>query len=330
MHRGIALPLVAFLTAALTMSASSADGTVAGPEYPPPGGVTLGASGNVGHAGGLTWTYDDLDLTRFKSLWWGPAGAEAVGLSFDGAIDEPGEMLSFSAPSSDLAGGLAVWEGETTAQLFEGTLIVPTRFTLSTAASLVAAGDAGLDAGIGAVRPVTGPYQITVLFEAFTDGSWKPAADAYFMLATEGENLVSSFGAGFYYVANQSPEVSVTIEPGTPREGEPFTVTSTSTDPDGEIVAWGWDLDGDQVYDDETASSVSLVAQEAGTYEIGLQVTDDNGAVTAGRIEIAVVRCDNGPVSGAVHDALEPVAGAAGQAATLHELSCSLLGDNGL
>lgn len=54
---------------------------------------------------------------------------------------------------------------------------------------------------------------------------------------------------------------------------------ATSSDPDGTITAYDWDLDGDGQYDDRTGSSAQVRLDDDGSVTIGLRVTDD-GAET--------------------------------------------------
>ncbi|MCB1219507.1 MAG: PKD domain-containing protein [Planctomycetales bacterium] len=62
----------------------------------------------------------------------------------------------------------------------------------------------------------------------------------------------------------------------------PFTVNldgSGSTDPDGMIVDYAWDFDGDGTFDrNGSAPSVNHTYEEAGTFNVVLRVTDDGGA----------------------------------------------------
>lgn len=67
----------------------------------------------------------------------------------------------------------------------------------------------------------------------------------------------------------------------TPQEGGiPLEVqfdASESVDPDGEIVAYEWDLDGDGKYDDGEGVEASYTYEQAGSYEVELRITDNNG-----------------------------------------------------
>lgn len=55
---------------------------------------------------------------------------------------------------------------------------------------------------------------------------------------------------------------------------------SASTDSDGTLTLYEWDLDNDGQYDDAVGSTATYVNAIAGSYIIGLRVTDDNGATT--------------------------------------------------
>ena len=60
--------------------------------------------------------------------------------------------------------------------------------------------------------------------------------------------------------------------------GEGGSVTldgSASTDPDGVIVAWEWDLDNDGNYETSGATA-QFEAESYGVYTVGLRVTDDS------------------------------------------------------
>lgn len=52
---------------------------------------------------------------------------------------------------------------------------------------------------------------------------------------------------------------------------------SASSDPDGGIASYAWDLDEDGLYDDASGASAAFTSASAGTFTIGLQVTDDDG-----------------------------------------------------
>ena len=78
-----------------------------------------------------------------------------------------------------------------------------------------------------------------------------------------------------------NPEAAATVTPDHGTAPLQVSLSATgSTDSDGTIAQYLWDLDGDQVYElDATAQSgaVSHVFSEAGTYSVRLKVIDDSG-----------------------------------------------------
>ncbi len=82
-----------------------------------------------------------------------------------------------------------------------------------------------------------------------------------------------------YYSANQPPTA---VAKATPTSGPtPLTVNFDGTgsrDPNGDALTYAWDLDGDGAYDDSTAPNPTYTYSTAGSYKIGLKVTDGSGA----------------------------------------------------
>ena len=67
--------------------------------------------------------------------------------------------------------------------------------------------------------------------------------------------------------------------PYSAQPGDTITLDATaSTDADGSITAYAWDLDNDGQYDDVTGATADFRADTAGTFTVGLRVTDDDGA----------------------------------------------------
>jgi PGF-CTERM protein len=78
---------------------------------------------------------------------------------------------------------------------------------------------------------------------------------------------------------NQAPDAAFEISPTTPTVGDSITLDGgQSSDPDGAITSYAWDLDGDGNYDDATGEQTTKTVETAGSHEIGLRVTDNNGA----------------------------------------------------
>ncbi|QDT12876.1 lamin tail domain-containing protein [Planctomycetes bacterium K23_9] len=96
--------------------------------------------------------------------------------------------------------------------------------------------------------------------------------------------------------ASNTNEIVENVAP-TAEAGGPYTGTSgdaislsgvNSTDTDGTITTYAWDLDNDGQYDDATDASTTFDAVTAGTFTVGLQVTDDDGAIGTSTATVTV------------------------------------------
>jgi glucose/arabinose dehydrogenase len=91
--------------------------------------------------------------------------------------------------------------------------------------------------------------------------------------------------------ANQPPVAVARANPtSVPVGGTVQFDGSGSTDPNGDPLAFAWDLDGDGAYDDSTAAKPSFTYAAAGTYQVGLRVTDPQGAVATDAVTVGVGR----------------------------------------
>ena len=86
-------------------------------------------------------------------------------------------------------------------------------------------------------------------------------------------------------IRNRAPRASFTYAPADPVAGDEVELSSGADDPDGTVANHRWDLDGDGDYDDATGPIVSTVFNDAGTYDVGLEVTDDDGASSTPAVE---------------------------------------------
>jgi glucose/arabinose dehydrogenase len=91
-----------------------------------------------------------------------------------------------------------------------------------------------------------------------------------------------------YAAGNQTP---VAVAKATPTSGNvPLTVSfdaSGSSDPDGDKLSYSWDLNGDGAYGDSTAQKPSFTYTHAGSYRVGLEVTDTHGASATDSVAIS-------------------------------------------
>jgi PKD repeat protein len=77
---------------------------------------------------------------------------------------------------------------------------------------------------------------------------------------------------------NDPPTANFSVSPSSPKTLENVTFESTSSDSDGAIVSYGWELDGDNDFDDHFGQSAGKVFSPSGTYPISLKVIDNDGA----------------------------------------------------
>jgi hypothetical protein len=82
------------------------------------------------------------------------------------------------------------------------------------------------------------------------------------------------------YVPPNVPPVAAFSAPSNARAGQTITLdASKSYDPDGKIVDYSWDLDGDGAMDVSSGTTATLKhAFSAGTHYLTVRVTDDRGA----------------------------------------------------
>jgi large repetitive protein len=79
-------------------------------------------------------------------------------------------------------------------------------------------------------------------------------------------------------VGNQPPVASFDYSPPSPSTGDKIALSSTATDPDGSIIDYSWDLNGDDEFGDATGAQAEVSFPDPGSHTVRLRVTDDNGA----------------------------------------------------
>ena len=87
---------------------------------------------------------------------------------------------------------------------------------------------------------------------------------------------------------NAAPIAGFVWSPLGPVAGAPLDLVSTSSDLEGALGAQSWDLDGDGAFGDATGAALSHAFPAAGTYDVGLQVTDSDGVVRTIRRAVTV------------------------------------------
>ena len=96
--------------------------------------------------------------------------------------------------------------------------------------------------------------------------------------------------------SDRAPTARFASSPAEPFVDEAVTLDgSASTDPDGTIVAYDWDLDGNGTFEHVGTSHVTTTSfPAAGEHVVGLRVTDDAGLVSA-ELGSVTVRDNNPP-----------------------------------
>ncbi len=89
-------------------------------------------------------------------------------------------------------------------------------------------------------------------------------------------NVAPTADAGGPYLGNTAGTISLTA--------------LASVDTDGEIATYNWDLDYDGEYDDAIGETVNFSSTTVGTFIVGLQVTDDDGATSTDTGTIVVLQ----------------------------------------
>jgi PKD repeat protein len=89
---------------------------------------------------------------------------------------------------------------------------------------------------------------------------------------------------------NDRPEAAFDLDPPDPEVGEAVTLDASATRDDGEVVSYAWDVDGDGTVDAEGATATyTHVFGDAGTYDVRLTVTDDDGASDTATRRVTVI-----------------------------------------
>jgi len=177
----------------------------------PPFGLGWTPTGDLGRAGGLTWTYTGIQRGDLFHIYWVVCDDPATpcGLSLDGPIDVAAEHWQFSATDSALPMGKLVFTN-TTGILLADTSTLPLigRLTVTIAdgatpipfAALATLDVTGRDGQYGAEIPGTG-FVVVVLAEVqdTLTATWTPYLDYYDAASTaDPGSVVTSFGGSFY------------------------------------------------------------------------------------------------------------------------------------
>lgn len=114
---------------------------------------------------------------------------------------------------------------------------------------------------------------------------------------------------------NQRPTANLSVNSSVVSVNQSVSfVAAGAFDPDGEIVEYRWNIDGDGNLDEVTTTeTITHAYTDTGTYEVGLTVVDDDGATNSTTTTVTVESTDQptGDITGTVlSDTAEPIAGA--------------------
>ena len=133
----------------------------------------------------------------------------------------------------------------------------------------------------GSVLYAAGPSVVA----AFADGefldAWSPEVPYPEFPWLRGETVVLNDTGRFLGVRfSQAPSVQLTVDPSEPVAGETVTLTADATGLEEGQPSYEWTTPGSQ----PDAASVDVTFSEAGTYDVGVTVTDTTGrSATASR-----------------------------------------------
>ena len=207
-----------------TAAGAGADTTI-GPVFPAPGSGTWTSTGTptggeIGKAGGITWSYTGVDPTQFDQMVWG-LGYPDFPSTYSFGLNTA--TLAYNPATSNLSAGILNFSGSAEFPNLDGStptyLIQLTVSTVTGPSAFVAPADlTGLtvDPSAGGVLPVTGDYSVNLIIQVSTDdgSTWTPAND-YFNDTPHaiGATTSSSVQGDFWYTPVGTPAVLVRAEP---------------------------------------------------------------------------------------------------------------------
>jgi glucose/arabinose dehydrogenase len=105
-----------------------------------------------------------------------------------------------------------------------------------------------------------------------------PGADIFFPNINLGRISRLSYCEG---CTNVAPSAAIALDAGSTADGPPRTITflaTNSVDPDGDTLAYDWDLDGDGTFGDADGLSTTRSYEAGGSFRVAVRVTDASGA----------------------------------------------------
>jgi PKD repeat protein len=158
---------------------------------------------------------------------------------------------------------------------------------------------------------------------ASSTGASTTASHAYATAGVKTVTMTATNSAGQQTTAtgsvrvNAPPTARIVFSTVNPRPGQALDVPltgqqvafagTTSSDPEGPIAAYSWDLDGDGTFGDATGPAAVATYTTAGEKTVHLRVTDGDGATNVATVTFRVNRP---PVAGFTFSPQSPASGA--------------------
>lgn len=121
---------------------------------------------------------------------------------------------------------------------------------------------------------------------SFTHTFEAPGEHRVELTVTDDDGATDSTSATVIVVgANEPPSVELAASPADPALGESVTFVADAMDPDGNIVAYEWHVDGEPV---AGGPAFAHTFEDPGDYQVGVTVTDDAGATATAETSIEV------------------------------------------
>ncbi|HXD56178.1 MAG TPA: N,N-dimethylformamidase beta subunit family domain-containing protein, partial [Solirubrobacteraceae bacterium] len=296
---------------AIADSKGTSNGTIHGGSFGQPGAVAEDPTTAIGFNGSSDYGTVPLDLSGTNKLtiefwlkWNSYANNDALAMEFTPNFNENGGGFLVDPNASQFGGtfGIAIGTGANRNSIF---IQRPSAGSWHHYAISIDTTAPGTNVITPYVDGAAVPYQQ----DGSANGQGAFANSTLYLMSRAGSALFgagqldqlaiynSPLGAGtifqhyFSQGVSKAPKASFTATPTSPRPGQSFTLdASGSTDPNGGIVDYSWDVNGDGTYETDTHSNPVLTTSlaNAGTYNVGLRVTDKTGA-TAGTTRTVTV-----------------------------------------